>query len=290
MIAIGCKKEDTPITETPLTITKADFAQNFKPAGTPVNRADINIAATPITVPQSGDNQTWDVSSLATTNTFTVTPYITPTNTSFPSATYGFSDNLTFGIGTLSSTPTPITDFYEVNDAGWFSLGYNTTSTAVLSVPTIGGTITYAPQNVIVSSKNPYLNLPVTFGTQNTTANIVRTVSFIANAPAAGVNNTPGQTKATDSVINNIMARGTLTLKNIGKVRVLVNMQTIFEKVNYFLGGAPAPSTLLTTLGLTDGAITKTISYDFYAEGLGRVGRIFINPSNGIVTSAFFRV
>ncbi len=296
---VSCKKDTTvdptpaPLPAAPLTITKADFATNFKPNGTGVTNANVNLSASSLAIPTSGDNQTWDVSGSTYLASYPVGPFVTPpVNASFASATYALNNTNKFGFGPLSSAGTPSVEYYEVSDAGWFYQGYSTSSSDVLNIPSIGGSLTYAPQNIVFTNgqKFPQINLPISFNSKTTTSNIIANTSFIANAPAAGVNNIPGQVRTTDSVINNIVASGTINLKGIGKVRVLVNSQTDYSKTNYFLGGAPAPTALLTQLGLVDGAVTVYNSYDFYAEGLGRVGRIYTNASGTAITTAFFRV
>lgn len=288
IFAMSCKKADPgPIA---LSITKADFATNYKPGGASYNNATINIAATPVTAPVAGENQNWDVSGLTIASSIVLGPFVAPTNAAYPSATFGSNVTAKFGFGSLSSAGTPGVQYYELSNDGWYNLGTSTSATDVLTIAAIGGTLTFAPQNIGAgSAKYPLINLPASFGSQSTAGNIVDNSNFIANAPAVGVVNTPGQSRRTDSVSNNIFASGTLSLKGIGKVRVLVNKQTQVQKINYFLGGAPAPAALLTTLGLTDGASTTTISYNFYAEGLGNVGRISCDASGTTVKSATFR-
>jgi hypothetical protein len=293
LVMISCKKSDTPEPTPdpilpPITITKVDFSSNFKPAGT-FKTADINLTSSPLAVPIAGEKQVWTIHNLATVNPLTKGPYITPSNAAFATATYGINRTSTFGFGSLSSSGTPSTQYLEVNDAGWFSLGNTTSATDVLNIPSIGGTLTYAPQSIANTPKFPILNLPASYGNITKTGGILSTVSFIANAPAAGVNNTPGQVKTSDSVVNNIIASGTISLSNLGTPRVLVNKQTVYTKTNYFLGGAPAPAALLNTLGLTDGAVTTTVNYDFYAEVWGWVGTITSNAAGTAVVSATFR-
>ncbi len=290
--ASSCHKAvlDTAAILTPLSITKADFELNFKVAGQSFTNSDINILASPVTIPISGENQSWDVSGLTESSTYVLPELMKVANDFFNTATYGVNFTNNFGFGPLQSAGTPATEYFEVADDGFFYLGFNTKETDVLTIASIGGTLTYLPQNIRGSKKVPQLNLPASINSNTSTANIIINTNFIANAPALGVNNVPGQLKLTDSINNNMIASGTLTLKNIGKVRVLINKRTLVEKSNYLLGGAPAPPALLNRLGLTDGTVVTTVSYDFYAQGLGRVGRIFCNASGTTVIWAYFRV
>ena len=102
------------------------------------------------------------------------------------------------------------------------------------------------------------------------------------------MNNTPGQTKLTSSVNQEVIASGVANIKGIGNKRVLVIKNSYSDQSNYFLGGAPAPAALLSNLGITDGSIVTGTTYRFIAEGLGTVGIIDVNAS-GTITAASFR-
>jgi hypothetical protein len=283
----SCKKSDTVL---PLVVTKADFTTNYKPAGTGYSFFKTNLAITPVAVPVKGADQTWDFSALSDTATLNFGGFTAPSNAIFPAATFVTSSMIKFSLGGLGSPEAPGNFFYELSDAGLFELGSTLNAGTTLSIPSIGGTLTYGAQNLNYTgtAKLPFFNLPAQMGDSVVTSNINYASSYTANAPALGVVNTPGQTKLKITVTNIIIGNGTANLKGIGNKRVLVQKHIEQTQTNYFLGGAPTPTALLTQLGITDGAITTNISYDFFAEGLGQVAKIAVNAA-GAVTEARFR-
>ena len=287
---VSCsKKADTP--PAPLAITKADFNTNYKVGGTPFTFFEVDNSA--VTVPVAGENQTWDFSALAETATSNNggTTYIAPSNAVFPTATYSFVATGGFSVSGISSPTVATTIYNELSDNGIFALGYSQNTATSIVVPSLGATINYAVQNLNYTGTTRYPNVlfPAKFGNSAiTTSGIVSTSSFTVTAAALGLNNTPGQTKVTTSVVQEVLGSGMATLKGIGKVRVLILKNGYSNQTNYFLGGAPAPAALLTNLGVTDGATTTGTTYRVVGENLGTVGFIETNAA-GTVTSASFR-
>ncbi len=287
---VSCsKKTDTP--PAPLVIAKADFNTNYKVGGTAFNFFDVDNSA--VTVPVGGENQNWDFSALSETASYVNggSSYIVPSNAAFPSSTYSFVSSSSFTVSGVSSPAVASTTYNELSDAGIFALGYSQNAATSIPVASIGATISYAIQNLNYTGTTKYPNVifPAKFGNAIvTTSGIVQTSNFAVTAAAFGLNNTPGQTKITTSVQQDILASGTANLKGIGKVRVLVVKNSYSNQTNYFLGGAPAPAALLTNLGVTDGATTTGTTYRIIGENLGTVGVIEVNAA-GVVTGASFR-
>ena len=285
----SCQKSDT--TPAPLVITKVDYNTNFKAGGATYNT--FQASPTSVTIPTKGENQTWDFSKLAETTTTKSggATFLTPANTSYPTATFTSAGTLARSVGSATSPTAPATFFTEISDAGIYELGYSQDVASAINVPSLGATISYAVQNLAYTgiTKYPTVLFPAKFGNATTNTNgIVLTTNFTVTAAALGLNKTPGQTKVTSSVTIDIIGSGTATLKGIGNVRVLVTKNIWSDITNYFLGGAPAPAALLTNLGITDGAVTTGSTYRFIAEGLGTVGFIYVN-ANGTITETSFR-
>ena len=287
----SCKTSDTTPAPTPLVITKADYAKNYKPGGATYNF--FEVSPTSVTVPTKGENQTWNFSTLAETSTITGggAIFLTPANAAYPSATFAYTSTLVRSVGSITSPSVAVTLFSEISDAGSYDLGYSQDAVSAINVPSLGATINYAVQNLTYTGTTKYPNVlfPAKFGNATTNTNgIVLTSNFTVTAAALGLNKTPGQTKITSSVTIDIIGSGTANLKGIGNVRVLVAKNTWSDVTNYFLGGASAPAALLTNLGIIDGAVTIASTYRFIAEGLGTVGFIDVN-ANGVITGASFR-
>jgi hypothetical protein len=288
---ISCKKNDDAAVTEPFVLSKTDFSLNYKASGAAYSFFKTNLSASPVAIPARGDNQSWDFSGLADTATLNFGGFLVPSNGSFPTATFSTTGSVSFSLGGLNTPEVPATYYYELADAGFYDLGYTLNSGTTLIIPSIGGTLAYSAQtvNYTGTTKLPYIHFPAKLNDSVVTTNINYASSYTANAAALGVVNTPGQTKFKITATNVIMASGTAKLKGIGNVRVLVNRHTETRQTNYFLGGAPTPTALLTQLGLTDGALSTTVVYEFYGEGLGVVAKLIANAAGTAVTEARFR-
>lgn len=268
-------------------ITSTSLADNQ--SGKTVNSFSVDLAASPIAIPASGDNVTWDYSNVTVKSQSSKT-YLAPVaNASFSSATYMSAEVDTFGRGTPAAKPAAANYYTELSATGMYSLG-KTTPQVVLSYPSIGGTITYAAQNFVVTPKLQTLKFPVNYGDTVASANVIAKYNFVANAPAVGLNNVPGEDVVTTNYGYKVIGRGTIKIKNYADpmpVLLVRNWSSI--KVNYFLGGAPASPALMAVVGLTDGTVSSTFSYDFYNTKLGLVASFSANANNTVITGAGFR-
>lgn len=285
----ACKKPKP--TPTPLVITKDDYSANYKAGGTVFKNFETSNAS--VAVPIAGTDQTWDFSTLAEINANTTggANFLAPSNAAFATATYAFIGTTSWSAGGNISPAVANTAFVTLDNDGLFSLGYSQNVATAISIPSLGATINYPVQNLVYTGtiKYPVFLFPAAYGgAAVVTSGMVFTSNYTVNAPALGLSNTPGQTKVTSTVIFDVIGSGTVNLKGIGSVKVLLAKSSISDRTNYFLGGAPAPAALLSNLGLTDGAITTFTTYRFVAPGLGSVGIIDVNAM-GNVTYANFR-
>lgn len=285
ILFFACGKDETPVEAT--VITSASLS-DFQP-GKSISQFNVNLVTTPLSVPAGGDNVVYDYSNVAVKTQFSSSFLAPVANTSFSTATYMQTTIDTFGRGSTAAVGVAANYYFEITPAGWAALG-KTIPQVVLSYPSIGGTLTYPAQTYALSSKLYNFKLPLnyrdTFGVTNVTAKY----SFVANAPAFAVNNVPGEEVATNSSGYNVIGRGTLKLKGYADaIPVLLVKYSGTTKVNYFLGGAPAPAALLSVAGITDGAVTGYTTYEFYSPSLGFVGAMAVNSSNTVVTAAAFR-
>ena len=282
--------DDSPQAIEPLVITKADYETNYSAGG---ETFTLFVAATSnVSIPVVGEDQTWDFSVLNELDSavFGGSDFLSPSNPEFPSATY-FQQSLgSYAISGESSNDYEAELYNELNDNGIFDLGLSQTQPAILSIPAIGAVINYEVQNRAYTGtpKLPSVLFPVEYGdTPITTSGVIDTVSFTVDAPAFGLNNTPGQLVYSDGVTQEVIASGTANFKGIGNKRVLVTKSEATTTLNYFLGGAPAPAALLSMLGATDGSMTTVTTYRFIAEGLGTSGFIDVDESGAIISARF---
>lgn len=281
----SCKKSaDTPSPTTPVNLTASDISKDYA-AGKTVNFFTVNIATSAaLTAPVTGQGQVWNYSNLAESGTYNEAA-LAATGT-FPSGAYFLQNQITFADG----NPHPIFSEYEIGDSGWVRRGVAVPA-MTLDFPDLGATIAYKAQeckyNKLLPLTPPF---PIKFGDKANVTGAVRTENFTVNAPALGLNNTPGAQTYTNNQSVECMASGKLTLKGFDKAMDVVILKAHRKMVyNYFLGGAPAPSALLDVLGITDGFTTDYYWYDYYNPGgEGFLGSIAVDASNHVL-SAYFK-
>jgi hypothetical protein len=113
--SIGCKKS-TDTVVTPLVLTQADFATNFKAFGTPYNTFNVNLSATTsLKIPSRGENQVWDFSTLAESSAGSNggNSFLVPTNIAFPAATFTIPNVLTYSAAGVTSANIASKDFLK---------------------------------------------------------------------------------------------------------------------------------------------------------------------------------
>lgn len=295
MLSLFACKDKTDVkpdpTDDALVITKADFESGYKPNSTEFKY--FLAQSSSVNIPSAGANQTWDFSQLTEQSTinFGGSNFVAANNPAFPSATYSSLGSSRWTISSASSQIFPTNSFYELSNAGYFYLGFSQNQPAEINIPTLGANISFPVQNINYTgiTKSPFITFPAKLGNAPVVSNgIVSTNDYLVNAPAFGLNNTPGSTKLTINETIEIIGSGTANLKGIGNKRVLLVKQSFNERTNYFLNGAPAPAALLDQLGATDGTVVSGVTYRFFGEGMGIVGSIFVN-ANGNITSAVFR-
>lgn len=288
----SCSNDDDALQVIePLVISKADYEANYSPGG----ETFIFFATEPssVSIPISGEDQIWDFSDLdeLASGVLGGSDFYVPSNPAFPSATYFEKSTGFYGINGVNSNDFNTEIYYELNDNGIFALGLSQMEPAILDIQAIGAVLNYDVQNRTYTGfpKRPSVLFPVEYGdTPINTTGIVDAINFTVDAPAFGLNNTPGQLVYTDDVTQEVIASGTANFKGIGEKRVLVTKSVTTTIINYFLGGAPAPEALLSMLGVTDGTMFSRTYYRFIAEGTGTSGIIEVNES-GTITNARFR-
>jgi hypothetical protein len=276
----------------PLVITKADYQTHYSPGG----ETFTVFATSPsnVSIPSPGEDQTWDFSELDELGSGVVggSDFLIPSNPAFPTATYAEGITGFYFISGVASNDYTGFRFHELNDDGLFGLGLVQNQTAVLNVEAIGAVINYEAQTrpYTGTPKSPRVLFPAEFGDDPITTNGVEdTSSFTVNAPAFGLNNTPGQTVNTYDITQEVIASGIANFKGIGEKRVLVTKSETTMTINYFLGGAPAPADLLSVLGVSNGSTRTETTYRFIAEGLGSAGFIDVDESGNITSARFWK-
>lgn len=288
---LSCSSDDDA-PAGPLVITKADYETNFSPNGTPYTLARVSLDE--VTLPTAGQNQTWDFTTLTevSSETFGGAELRVPNNPNFPEATYVSSAPGFYFLGGAQSPNYTAFRYYDLDDSGIYELGLEQTDAVAIDVPNLGATISFPAQTRPYTSTNnlPTVLFPIEYGDAPVSRNnITYPTDFSVFAPAFGLNNTPGQTVLTTDYTQEVIASGQANFTGIGMKRVLVLKSTSVETENYFLGGAPAPASLLNQFGATNGAVETVLYYRYVTEGLGTVGIITTDDSGTIISARFRR-
>jgi hypothetical protein len=257
-------------------------------AGSTINFFQVDLAATAVTAPVAGENQTWDFSKLADRKQFSTVLEAPASNASFSSATYMQSSVDSLGSGT-SAVAVASKSYYEFSADGWALLGRVIPET-VLNYSAVSGKITFPAQAVPTSQKLYDPKFPLHYNDSASVNNVTQNTTFKLDIPLLKLNNAPGSQKATIDYGNKVMAWGKLQLKGYTTpLDVLVVRSTYTTKMNYFLNGLPASAALLSVIGQTDGATTTLTTYKFFSATIGYVGEIIMNRTGTAVAEANFR-
>jgi hypothetical protein len=239
--------------------------------------------------PAEGPDQTWDYSALTagTLNTRVFTDARADVN--IPGAHNSREFDLSF-----QGFPIASTAYEGLDENGWFEVG-RTISEAAYSITAITGgptdTLRFLGANEIFDGRINAVKFPLAYGDE-WEGSETRREHFLLSVAAFGLNRTPGVRQRTGMEERSIVGHGMLTLptvdgENLQPVRCLLLKVKRTTVDSTFLGGAPAPSALLSAFGLTQGATTTDSFYVFYTPGLGAACFSWGTLDN---TVAFFRV
>ena len=245
------------------------------------SRSVVDFAG--LSAPSVGENILWDYSNLSITDKFTVYPYLEFIDSEFPLADLSNQFDRDYNIATEDRTGHHI---YGSFLDGFFYYGARFNSAFTIPVFGGAGSIKYLEEDVIASQSIKMIPTPATFGTKEEVS-YTETNNFLATYPPAGLNNTPGATVDSLDYSIEVVAWGQLKLPTYSETfDVLLFKRSYISRQYQFLGGAPAPASLLANLGIEDGYQSTSTTYVFYAKGHGPIA--FVRYRNGELTRASF--
>jgi len=220
-----------------------------------------------ITIPTHGTNITYDYSSLGGSTVDTI-PYMPATRTSFT----GFT-RFSYGAAFLSSIPL-YSEYYTHMDAnGLASVGsYKLEQSVGIGIATGNNSDTLSfPGNATIFTSPAYdIKFPATYESEWTSDYFYHT-DFLLTVSAFSLNNTPGFQKQYLNQTDSIVGWGSiiLTTDNGASIPydVLLIKQSRLITDSIYLGGSPAPQTLLDAFGITQGQQWNQNTYTFVAAG-----------------------
>ena len=271
------------------TLRRTDFAVS----GTILDSArykDMTLSG--LIFPTFGDNQIWDYTGLKDASSAISTYYFTPV-TAFGTPPVIFS-NATLARNSalrISSFSIPLIGYQLLDTTGYYSLGYATLGSK-FSLQSItlnaADSLIFPAASYPYLSKRNYLKFPITANSA-WKSDYKATVDFQLSVAALSLNKVSGQRVTTVSVRDTIVGWGTLKMRNPSGGAAL-NFAVLLRRTNetqidsFFLANAPAPTTVLNSLGLIQGAtsIAPTI-YNFAGMGFNEPQLYMEANANGII-------
>lgn len=214
----------------------------------------VKINTMPDVTPKA--NATWDLTTVVDSNIYSYTYNFAASSSAFPTATFVIPRKYIVSAGLAYNFDA----MKDVSTNGIIILGEHIDRQALPLAALTGNnadSLVFTTQDIMYNAPEHHLKYPITMGSKWKDS-IVFGTNFNLTITAQGLNNTPGQRK-TKRITN-------AEVKGWGKMRINDNsgMPTpyidvlavdIVETVtdSFFLGGIPAPSSLLTAFGLTQG-------------------------------------
>jgi len=262
--------------------------QNNVPHSSSYNNARNEVIAN-ISLPAHGENQEYAYEFLISTFHDTIR---------FREAIReGFEDftRFSFGYSTISDIQV-YSEYYTHKTAS----GVQVTGSYKLPEVFPIGQLTGGPQDTLTFPGNasifeePGYNIkfPTTYG-DSWTSEYYYTTNFNLTVAAFGLNNTPGYQKQKIVKTDSVVGAGTLTIPTSVGVSIPYEVLLIKESRvatdSVFLGGQPAPQTLLDAFGIVQGGSSALNRYKFYAENFERpILEIFMSEDWATTEFAYY--
>ncbi len=212
-------------------------------------------------------NAIWDLTTMTdSTSIFSDNePY---SGAAFPSATFSQP-----GVYYLSSLAYYATGLFHVTSTGIINYGEHV-SRQSLAIGAISGsvtdTLTFPEQDITFTSNPKSLKYPCTMGTTWTEV-IPYTTHFELSIAAYGLSNTPGERRSRLTRTYNVVGWGKMRINNGGTPTAYADVLEIevshMVVDSFYLAGSPAPATLLSAFGTSQGQVSENNYRNFYRAG-----------------------
>jgi hypothetical protein len=233
---------------------------------TDARQVDLTSTAIPI----EGANQIYDFSSLSPSQTST-TEYL-------PTTRVGFTDytNYNLEVRPFAGDNTFVENYGDSTTDGLARVATHRVAqdvnlVALTGVPT--DVFSFPGNSSIFEEPRYFLKYPMAYGNSWENNYTVESDFFVTASPF-GLDNVPGSLHEQHQETREVAGWGQLTIPTEDGTSipydVLMSKVTIIRVDSVFLGGAPAPNSLVSAFGLTQGAIDTSNYYVFYTEGNGR--------------------
>lgn len=201
-------------------------------------------------------NATWDLTTATDSSIYSYFLNRPANSTVFPSATFIIPRQYIINAGLRYNFEA----MRDVSTAGIVTLGEHIDRQAIplVSITTNpNDSLIFITQDIIYNAPEHKIKYPCTMGTKWKDS-VVLSTKFNLTVTSSGLNNTPGARKTTRITNYEVKGWGKMRVKDYkgnptGYMDVLVIDRTEITSDSFFLGGNPAPPSLLAAFGLTQG-------------------------------------
>lgn len=214
-------------------------------------------------------NGTWDFTVAADSNG--LKNFNAPiSSTAFPSASFTILGQYPFsGLSYLSN------DMYHTSSTGVLRYGEHLDRQALSIAALTGDTkdsLVFIDQDVVYENPENRLKYPITMSTTWTSVAKFST-KFQLTVTSNGLNKTPGERRSVRTVKFTVIGWGKLRVNDLsgnnpsGYMDVLQMKEEHATADSFFIGGSPAPPSLLAAFGLFQGQVTQLSYLNFGRKG-----------------------
>lgn len=244
----------------------------------------IKMNTLPDVTPKANAN--WDITTATDSNVYS-NFFNRPANSAtFPTATFVIPRHYIINAGLMYDFDA----MRDVSTAGIITLGEHINRQAIplVSITTNpNDSLVFIDQDIVYNAPEHKIKYPCTMGTKWRDS-VVLVTKFNLTVTSSGLNNTPGERKATRITDYEVTGWGKMRVNDhkgnaTGYTDVLVVDRTEVTTDSFFLGGMPAPPSLLAAFGVTQGQ-TQPQYKRFYFRAGEYVGLLEINYEDAAFT------
>lgn len=252
--------------QSPITLTNTGYATT----GTDTVYTVSNVSVfTSLGMPDT--NAHWDLSTAAYTNQSIITRLAPPTTGNpFPNASYYEDATYSFAGGALSYD---VQLYFQNTPGGILQLGELAPTRKPIFIGIVTGSSTdslvFEAQTVPYLPSYNLIQFPATMSSSWMTPVSRSSTQFTLSVAALSLNKVPGERRASRAIHDTVIGWGQMRVAMEGGgasdwIPVLQVRHSEEVTDSFYLGGAPASSTLLGTFGLTQGQVTGVYETRFY--------------------------
>lgn len=215
-------------------------------------------------------NATWDLTTSADSNIYSYVTNRAANSPAFPSATFVIPRQYVINAGLRYDFEA----MKNVTNNGIVVLGEHIDHQGIPLGSITGNTsdsLVFTNQDIVYNVSEYYIKYPCTMGIK-WTDDVKFSTKFNLTVISSGLNNTPGVRKSHRETTNEVKGWGKMRVNDYkgnptGYTDVLVMDRVETTTDSFFLGGMPAPASLLAAFGLTQGQTVNICKRFFFRAG-----------------------